>query len=39
MLKMLRETRRTAQLVRTNLDNIKDPKNHGNYNGMAIKDG
>jgi hypothetical protein len=25
--------------VQTNLGNIKDPKNHGNYNGMAIKDG
>ena len=22
-----------------NLGNIKDPKNHGNYNGTAIKDG
>jgi hypothetical protein len=25
--------------VRTNLGNIKDPKNHGNYNGTAIEDG
>jgi hypothetical protein len=25
--------------VRTNLGNAKDPKNHGNYNGMAIEDG
>ena len=33
------ETRRTVQLVRTNLSNIKDPKNHGNYNGIAIEDG
>jgi hypothetical protein len=39
MLKMPGETRRTAQLVRTNLDNAKDPKNHGNYNGTAIEDG
>jgi hypothetical protein len=33
------ETRRTAQLVQTNLGDIKDPKNHGNYNGTAIEDG
>ena len=33
------ETRRTVQLVRTNLGNMKDPKNHGNYNGTAIEDG
>ena len=39
MLKMPGETRRTAQLVRINLGNAKDPKNHGNYNGTAIKDG
>ena len=32
------ETRRTVQLVRTNLGDIKDPKNHGNYNRMAIED-
>jgi hypothetical protein len=25
--------------VRTNLSDIKDPKNHGNYNGIAIEDG
>jgi hypothetical protein len=25
--------------VQINLSNAKDPKNHGNYNGMAIKDG
>jgi hypothetical protein len=25
--------------VRINLGNIKDPKNHRNYNRMAIKDG
>jgi hypothetical protein len=24
--------------VQTNLGNIKDPKNHGNYNRMAIED-
>jgi hypothetical protein len=33
------ETRRTAQLVQTNLGDVKDPKNHGNYNRTAIKDG
>ena len=33
------ETRRTAQLVRTNLGDAKDPKNHGNYNRTAIEDG
>jgi hypothetical protein len=33
------ETRRTAQLVRINLGNIKDPENHGNYNRTAIEDG
>jgi hypothetical protein len=36
---MPRETRRTAQLVQTNLGNIKDPENHGNYNGTAMEDG
>jgi hypothetical protein len=25
--------------VRTNLSDVRDPKNHGNYNGMAIEDG
>ena len=25
--------------MQTNLGNIKDPKNHGNYNGIAIEDG
>jgi hypothetical protein len=25
--------------VQTNLSDIKDLKNHGNYNGMAIEDG
>jgi hypothetical protein len=33
------EIRRTAQLVQTNLGDIKDPKNHGNYNRTAIEDG
>ena len=36
---MLGETRRIAQLVRTNLSDAKDPKNHGNYNRTAIEDG
>ena len=36
---MLGETRRTVQLVRTNLGDAKDPKNHGNYNRTAIEDG
>jgi len=36
---MLGETRRTVQLVRTNLGDAKDPKNHGNYNGTAMEDG
>ena len=39
MLKMPGETRRTVQLVRTNLGDAKDPKNHGNYNGTAVEDG
>ena len=39
MSKMPEETRRIAQLVRTNLGDVKDPKNHGNYNGIAIEDG
>jgi hypothetical protein len=39
MLKILRETRKTVQLVRINLGDIKDSKNHGNYNKTAIKDG
>ena len=39
MSKMPEETRRIAQLVRTNLGDIKDPKNHGNYNRTAIEDG
>ena len=25
--------------MRINLGNVKDPKNHGNYNGTAIEDG
>jgi hypothetical protein len=33
------EIRRTAQLMRTNLGDVKDPKNHGNYNRTAIEDG
>ena len=37
--KMPGETRRTAQLVRTNLGDAKDPENHGNYNGTAMEDG
>ena len=39
MLKMPGETRRIAQLVQTNLSNVKDLKNHGNYNKTAIEDG
>ena len=35
---MPREIRRIAQLVRTNVGDVKDPKNHGNYNGTAIED-
>ena len=33
------EIRRTVQLVRINLGDVKDPKNHGNYNRIAIEDG
>jgi hypothetical protein len=32
------ETRRIVQLVRINLGDAKDPKNHGNYNRTAIED-
>jgi hypothetical protein len=39
MLKMPGETRRIAQLVRTNLGDAKDPKNHRNYNRTAIEVG
>ena len=33
------EIRRIAQLVQTNLGDVKDPENHGNYNRTAIEDG
>ena len=32
------EIRRIIQLIQTNLSNVKDLKNHGNYNKMAIED-
>ena len=33
------EIRRIIQLIQTNLSNVKDLKNHGNYNKTAIEDG